>query len=170
MKNTASPPADLPVVHHSETINGVALHYVTAGRGEPVILWHGFLETWYHWRKIIPILAEDYTVVAFDMRGYGDSDKPSKAVDLQTLVDDCRGLVEHLGFQELHLVAHDMGAPPALLSAGQHPEQIRTLTYLDEPVVLEGILKDLFQFTPDKLQLGGLWWWTFSLAPEWQSG
>jgi pimeloyl-ACP methyl ester carboxylesterase len=93
MKNTSSPPADLPVVHHSETINGIALHYVTAGQGEPVILWHGFLETWYHWRKIIPILAEDYTVVAFDMRGYGDSDKPSKAVDLQTLVDDCRGLL-----------------------------------------------------------------------------
>ncbi|MBV9676201.1 MAG: alpha/beta hydrolase [Acidobacteriaceae bacterium] len=151
--------------HRTEIVNGVAIHYVIGGQGEPVVLWHGFLETWYHWRKVMPALADSYTVLAFDMRGFGDSGKPKDAYQLQTLADDCRELVSHLGFRRVHLVAHDMGAPPALLYASQHPEQVRSLTYLDEPVVLDSALQNLFRFAPDTLQMGGLWWWTFALAP-----
>ena len=63
------------VTHHTTFINDVRLHYVTAGQGDPVILLHGWPETWYQWRKIIPALAERYTVIAPDMRGLGDSSK-----------------------------------------------------------------------------------------------
>jgi pimeloyl-ACP methyl ester carboxylesterase len=58
-------------------VNGVTLHYVIAGNGDPVLLLHGWPETWYAWRKIIPMLAARFTVVAPDMRGYGDSGRPS---------------------------------------------------------------------------------------------
>ena len=63
--------------HHTSRCNGINIHYVMGGKGKPVLLWHGFLETWYCWRKIMPALAEKYTVIAPDMRGYGDSKSPT---------------------------------------------------------------------------------------------
>ncbi|MEH1844939.1 MAG: alpha/beta fold hydrolase [Nostoc sp.] len=73
--------------HHTAQANGVQLHYVRGGQGPVVLLWHGFLETWYCWRKIMPVLAKQYTVIAPDMRGYGDSDKPDHGYDVRTLAD-----------------------------------------------------------------------------------
>ena len=59
--------------HHTAFVSDVRLHYVIAGQGDPVVLLHGWPETWYQWRKIIPALAEHYTVIAPDLRGLGDS-------------------------------------------------------------------------------------------------
>lgn len=150
--------------HHTIEANGIRLHYVIGGTGTPVLLWHGFLETWYCWRKLMPALAQRHTVIAPDMRGYGDSDKPDDGYDARTLVEDFRQLVAQLGFRQLHLVAHDMGAPPALLYAAQYSEQVLSLTYLEEPVLLSQALQQIFQFTPEATPAGGLWWWTFALA------
>ncbi len=94
-----------------------------------MLLWHGFLETWYCWRKVIPLLAQHYTVLVPDMRGYGDSDKPAMGYDGHTLVEDFRQLVQQLGFQQLRIVAHDMGAPPALLWVAQYPDEVKCLAY-----------------------------------------
>lgn len=150
--------------HHTTIANGINLHYIIAGEGTLVLLWHGFLETWYCWRKVIPALAERYTVIAPDMRGYGDSDKPEQGYDAQTLAADFRQLVHQLGFKQVHLVAHDMGSPPALIYAATYPDEVLSLAYLEEPVLAEQILQDIFKFAPGTTQNGGLWWWTFFLT------
>ena len=146
--------------------DGINLHYVMGGTGQPILLWHGFLETWYCWRKIMPQLARQYTVIVPDMRGYGDSDKPTDGYDAQTLADDFRELVRHLGFDKITLVAHDMGAPTALVYAGQHPDEVRAVVYLDEPVLTGAAMQQVIQFTPDATKNGGLWWWAFALAGD----
>ena len=69
------------------------LHYVIAGQGEPVVLLHGWPQTWYEWRKIIPALAARYTVIAPDMRGIGDSSRPVSGYDKRTVADDIYKLV-----------------------------------------------------------------------------
>ena len=81
------------------------------------------------------------------MRGYGDSDKPAGSYDGQTLVADFRALAKHLHLGPLHIVAHDMGAPPALLWAAEHPKEIASLTYLEEPVLTSETLAPVFQFS-----------------------
>lgn len=152
--------------HHTAIANGINIHYAIGGQGTPLLLWHGFLGTWYCWRKVMPLLAEKYTVIAPDMRGYGDSSKPNNGYDALTLAEDFRQLVFHLGFTQVHLVAHDMGAPPALLYAGTYPNEVLSLTYLEEPVLLEQNLQQIFKFAPETMQSGGLWWWTFFLAAD----
>lgn len=152
--------------HHTTAVNGLNIHYVIGGQGDPVLLWHGFLETWYCWRKVMPALAEHYTVIAPDMRGYGDSDKPAIGYDARSLLQDFRQLVQQLGFHKIHLVAHDMGAPPALLYTSEYPDEVLSLTYLEEPVLLKSHLEQIFQFSPETTHNGGLWWWTFFLAPD----
>src|SRR5919197_267126 len=62
--------------HHMASVNGIQLHYVIGGHGDPVVLLHGWPETWYGWHKVMPALAKNYTVVAPDLRGLGDSSKP----------------------------------------------------------------------------------------------
>ena len=62
--------------HHTASVNGVQLHYVMGGKGNPVVLLHGWPETWYEWRHVMPALAKNYTVIAPDLRGLGDSSKP----------------------------------------------------------------------------------------------
>ena len=147
-------------------VNGIRIRYRISGSGEPVLLWHGFLGTSDVWRKVTLQLARTHQVIAPDMRGYGDSDKPEQGYDARTLAADFRALVKHLELGPVHLVAHDMGAPPALIWAGEHPEEVRTLTYLDEPVITSECLQQMIQFTPQGTQMGGLWWWQFALAPE----
>src|SRR2546422_6221905 len=95
--------------HHTVEVNGVRLHYVTAGAGDPVVLLHGWPQTWHEWRHLIPALASRYTVVAPDLRGFGDSDKPASGYDKRTVAADIRHLVRHLGLREITLVGHDLG-------------------------------------------------------------
>lgn len=111
--------------HHTADLGGLRLHYVEAGVGEPVLLWHGFLGSWYSWRRLIPLLVErGYRVIAPDMRGYGDSDKPPTGYDALTLARDFRSLAEHLGLERHHVVSHNMGAPPALVYAAEWPDAV----------------------------------------------
>ena len=105
--------ADAAFTHHTAFVNEVRLHYVTAGQGDPVVLLHGWPETWYQWRKIIPPLAERYTVIAPDLRGLGDSSKPATGYDKRTVADDIYQLVQKLGFRRIFLVGHDWGGPVA---------------------------------------------------------
>lgn len=104
----------------------------------------------------MPTLAQKYTVIAPDLRGYGDSDKPQSGYDARTLAEDFHELTEHLGLRQIHLVAHDMGAPPALLYAGTYPDEVVSLTYLEEPVLLTHHLQHIFQFAPDQMRGGGV--------------
>ena len=157
---------DSNFTHDTTTVNGVRLHYVIGGQGEPMLLWHGFLGTWYSWHKLMPILAEHYTVIAPDMRGYGDSQKPESGYDARTLAEDFRSLIHQLGFSKIFIVAHDMGAPPALIYTGEYSSEVQALAYLEEPVMLEEHIQALLKFAPETMKDGGLWWWVFNLVPE----
>lgn len=74
-----------PVQHHTANVNGLKMHYVEAGEGPPVLLFHGFPETWFCWRHQIPALAVRYRVIAPDLRGYGETSKPESGYDKRTM-------------------------------------------------------------------------------------
>ena len=100
--------------HHHADLGDVQLHYVTMGQGEPVVLLHGWPQSWYAWRSIMPELAKTYRVIAPDLRGLGDSSHPLDGYDKKTIAHDVwRLLHDHLGLDEFSLVGHDWGGPVA---------------------------------------------------------
>jgi pimeloyl-ACP methyl ester carboxylesterase len=118
------------------TVNGVRLHYVEAGAGPLVVLLHGFPEFWWSWRNQIPALAAaGFRVVAVDMRGYADSEKPPRWQDyrLELLAADVAGLIAALGEERAHVVGHDWGAAVAWAVATLHPERVDRLVALNVP-------------------------------------
>jgi pimeloyl-ACP methyl ester carboxylesterase len=159
----------------SETVavGGVRLHYWIGGDpgGQPVLLWHGFLSTGFGWHKVAPALAEaGLAVLIPDMRGFGDSDKPAGDVgyDNRALAEECRALVRDIGFgggRKLILAGHDMGAPPALIWAADHPGELAGLLYIEGPVMLSGVLQKIIAYTPEAMAKGSMWWWILPLAP-----
>jgi pimeloyl-ACP methyl ester carboxylesterase len=171
----AQPSAPAIATFRSETamVNGVRLHYWVGGNphGKPVLLWHGFLATAYSWYKVMPLLAEaGYSVLVPDMRGYGDSDKPSgtDGYDARALAEEFRTLVKQIEFGSEHallLVAHDMGAHPALIWAADHPEEIECLVYMEVPTMLEEFLSKVIIYTREAMVKGSMWWWVLPLAP-----
>jgi len=160
-------------VSKSATIAGIRLHYWTGGdpEGPPVILWHGFLSTAYAWREVAPALAKaGLSVLIPDMRGYGDSDKPpgNDGYDARSLAEEGRALIAAIGFgnsKPLIHAAHDMGALPALLWTADHPEEIAGLLYIEAPVMLGPVLRQVFSYTPQAMAQGSMWWWILPLAP-----
>ncbi len=96
------------VTHRTAEVNGVRLHYVIGGKGNPVVLLHGFPQTWYEWHQVMPALAQRYTVIAPDLRGLGDSSKPETGYDATTVAEDIFQLTTRLGFQRIYLVGHDI--------------------------------------------------------------
>jgi len=85
--------------HNRASVNNISLHYVIGGSGDPVVLLHGWPETWYEWRNVMPALAKNYTVIAPDLRGLGDSSKPPTGYDAKTVAEDIHQLVTQLGFK-----------------------------------------------------------------------
>ncbi|MFN8481844.1 MAG: alpha/beta hydrolase [Anaerolineae bacterium] len=119
------------VVHHTATVNGIRMHYVEAGSGPPVILLHGYPETWFAWRKQIPVLAERYHVIAPDLRGYGGTDKPVTGYDKRNMARDIRELMAHLGYSRIVLIGHDRGARVATRFAKDYRDLIARLVVMD---------------------------------------
>src|ERR687897_3740850 len=111
---------DVTFSHHMATVNGIQMHYVMGGQGDPVVLLHGWPQSWYEWRHIMPALAENYTVIAPDLRGFGDSSKPTTGYDGNTTAEDVYQLVSQLGFSEIFLVGHDVGVQTAYSYAAAH--------------------------------------------------
>jgi pimeloyl-ACP methyl ester carboxylesterase len=148
-------------------VDGVLLHYWVGGQpdGQPVILWHGFLSTGYAWREVAPALASaGLSVLVPDMRGYGDSDKPDgdDGYDARALAEECRSLVAKIGFggnRPKILAAHDMGALPALIWAADHANEIAGLLYIGAPVMVSAILRKVFDYSPEAMAHGSMWWW-----------
>lgn len=129
----------MSVTHHFHDSGDVLTHYVRAGNGEPVVLLHGWPQTWYAWRKIIPALAERYMVIAPDLRGLGDSSRPLHGYDKRTIAEDIRKLTEeHLGLTGYFLVGHDWGGPVAYCLAATRPQVVRRLAMLDTGVPGDG--------------------------------
>ena len=117
--------------HHTASVNGIQMHYVIGGQGDPVVLLHGWPETWYAWHKIMPALAKNYTVIAPDLRGLGDSSKPPTGYDGKTVAEDIHQLVTQLGFNSIFLVGHDIGAWVAYPYAAEHPTEVKKLVVMD---------------------------------------
>lgn len=142
--------------HHTAEVNDVRLHYVIGGKGDPVILLHGFTSTWYEWRQVMPALAEHYTVLVPDLRGFGDSSRPESGYDKRTLGEDIYQLAVKLSFDRFFLVGHDWGGPTAYALTAAHPEAVRRLA------IVESILPGTQFAEPDPSQ--SVWFVGFSQA------
>lgn len=119
--------------HEYVEVNGIRMHYVTAGQGPLVLMLHGFPEFWYSWRKQIPALAEHFTVVAPDQRGYNETDKPAWGYEVDVLVADTVGLIEALGHERAMVVGHDWGGAVAWAAAITRPHRVERLAILNAP-------------------------------------
>ncbi|MBD2205052.1 alpha/beta hydrolase [Calothrix sp. FACHB-1219] len=121
--------------HEYITTNGVKLHYVTQGEGPLLLMLHGFPEFWYSWRYQIPEFAQYFKVVALDLRGYNDSDKPNQksAYVMDEFVKDIAGVIQGLGYETCVLVGHDWGGAIAWNFAYTYPEMLEKLIILNLP-------------------------------------
>ena len=166
--------------HHTASVNGIQMHYVIGGQGDPIVLLHGWPQTWYEWHKVMPALAKNYTVIAPDLRGLGDSSKPVTGYDGNTTAEDIYQLVSQLGLgQKIYLVGHDVGVLTAYSYAASHPNNVSKLVILDVPPLPPPGFEDCcwwFKFhqtsdIPEMLTAGKereylSWFYRFAYNPE----
>lgn len=149
--------------HQHLEANGIRTHYVRHGAGHPLVLLHGWPEFWYTWRKNIPVLAEEFDVVAPDLRGFGDTEKPGTPDPpgglVGNLVEDLRALTDALGFEKFGIVSHDVGAYVAQGFAREYPERLSGLFFFDCPY--PGIGKRWV--SPESVN--EIWYQTFNQQP-----
>jgi pimeloyl-ACP methyl ester carboxylesterase len=127
------------IEHHSAELSGLTMHYVTAGIGEPVVLLHGWPQTWYEWRDVIHLLRDRYRLIAPDLRGLGDSSRPQTGYDTCTLAADVWELVNGaLGINEFKLVGHDWGGPVSYALAAAHAQAVTRLAIVDVAIPGDG--------------------------------
>ncbi|UJW31650.1 alpha/beta hydrolase [Saccharothrix sp. AJ9571] len=121
--------------HEFADVDGVRLHYVTGGEGPALVLLHGWPQTWYSWRGIMPALADHFTVYALDLPGLGDSAGAPPSYDKATLARYLHTLVaDRLGIRDARIAGHDLGAAVAFQYAAQFPDDVDRLAYLDLPL------------------------------------
>ncbi|WP_280239178.1 alpha/beta fold hydrolase [Nocardia abscessus] len=133
-------PDPVELEHHFADLEEVRLHYVTAGSGDPLVLLHGWPTTWYEWHKVIPLLSQSYRVIAPDLRGLGDSSRPSSGYDKRTISEDVWQLLRgELGLESWFLVGHDWGAVVAYALTAAHRDAIRRLAIVDMFIPGDGL-------------------------------
>jgi pimeloyl-ACP methyl ester carboxylesterase len=125
--------AQAPQSRYAEA-DGVKLHYLIAGKGDPVVLLHGFAETSHMWLPLIAKLADKHTVIAPDLRGFGDSSAPEDGYAKAAMARDIHALVKSLGYDHIRLVGHDIGLMVAYAYAAQYPAEV------DRVVLMEAFL------------------------------
>jgi pimeloyl-ACP methyl ester carboxylesterase len=103
-------------------VNGVRLHYLAAGAGDPVVLLHGYAQNSHMWRPLIAELAKTHLVIAPDLRGFGESDKPDGGYDKKSMAQDIHALTTSLGISKVGVAGHDIGLMVAYAYAAQYPE------------------------------------------------
>jgi pimeloyl-ACP methyl ester carboxylesterase len=141
----------------------VRLHAVSGGDGPPLLLVHGWPQTWYAWRMLMPTLARDFSVVAVDQRGIGLSDKPTGGYDTATLASDLVALMDALGYQRFALYGTDVGMPIAYALAADHRDRVDRLAVSEAP--LPGISPSPPLFLPPQLN-AMLWHLAFNQLPK----
>ena len=146
------------LTHHYADLSEVRMHYVTAGEGYPVVLLHGWPQTWYEWRHVIDELAPHYRVIAPDLRGLGDTSCPASGYDKKTIANDVWELVHNeLKLDNFYLVGHDWGGPTAYALAAHHPDAVKKLAIIDVTIPGDG--------GPDISQGGKRWHHAFNRTP-----
>jgi pimeloyl-ACP methyl ester carboxylesterase len=115
-------------------VNGTTLHYVRGGKGQPIILIHGFPEDWYEFHKVMPRLAKKFTVIAVDLRGIGGSTAPLAGYDAANMAEDIHQLAQQLKLERVYIVGHDIGGIVAYAFARRYPQVTRGAMILDAPI------------------------------------
>jgi pimeloyl-ACP methyl ester carboxylesterase len=140
--------------------NGMALHYVRGGTGEPVVLIHGFAETARMWRPLLVSLGKSYTVITPDLPGLGGSSlEPSGEYDMKTVAQQLHELVKRLGITRIRLVGHDIGLMAAYAYAAQYPDEVQKLVLMDAPIPGIGDAWEKIYTNPT------LWHFHFAFSP-----
>ncbi|MBA0038732.1 alpha/beta hydrolase [Pantoea sp. BIGb0393] len=151
--------------HHYATVDGVRLHYVSGGNvnGETLLLLAGFPQSWFAWRQVMALLGDRYFIVAPDLPGQGDSDKPLSGYDTTSLAQKVQGLMQQLNHSRYYLAAHDVGAWVAWPYATLYGDQVKKLALLDAGI--PGVtLPEALPATPDKAWK--TWHFAFHLLPD----
>lgn len=148
----------------SATVDGVKIKAITGGAGPALLLLHGHPQTHAIWHKVAPALAQHFTLVAADLRGYGDSDKPQGLPDhsnysKRRLAQDQVGLMRSLGHETFAVLGHDRGGRVAVRMALDHPDVVTRLITLDVAPTLAMYEKTSFEFAR------AYWHWFFLVRP-----
>ncbi|WP_240612945.1 alpha/beta fold hydrolase [Chitinophaga parva] len=143
--------------HAYAHVNGIDIHYVVGGSGEPLVLLHGFGQNWYMWARLMPELSKHFTVIAPDLPGVGESGKPDTGYDKKTMATYIHGLVQSLHYQHINLAGHDIGLMVAYAYAAQFPDEVNKLALMD--ALLPGIEPVWSQVK------GSAWWFGFFAWP-----
>jgi pimeloyl-ACP methyl ester carboxylesterase len=138
---------------------GLRQHVVTGGDGPPLLLVHGWPQTWYAWRLVMPALARDFTVIAPDQRGTGLSGRPADGYDTGTLAGDLAALMDALGHQRFAVAGHDTGLWIGYALAADHPDRVARLAVAETP--LPGVSPSPPLFAPARLN-NALWHFAFN--------
>jgi pimeloyl-ACP methyl ester carboxylesterase len=137
-------------------------HVVIGGDGPPLLLVHGWPQTWYAWRKVMPALAKDFTVLAPDQRGIGLTDKPAAGYDSATTANDLIALMDELGYDRFAIYGTDIGLPIAYAVAADHPDRVERLVVSEAP--LPGVSPSPPLFVPPQLN-AKFWHLMFNQLP-----
>ena len=143
--------ASLPTAASAQTpqsrfadVNGVRMHYLVAGQGEPVLLLHGYTQTSHMWLPLMKALAGRHTVIAPDLRGFGASSHPPKDYTKATMAQDVHALVASLGLTRTAIVGHDIGLMVAYAYAAQYPAEVSRIALMDAFLPGVGNWKDVW--------------------------
>ena len=112
-------------------VDGLRLHHVVLGSGRPVVLLHGWPQTWFAWRATMERLACRFTVIAPDLRGLGLSARPASGYDKRSIAEDIATLIDRAAGGHAHVIGHDMGGKAAYVLALLHPEKVERLVLVD---------------------------------------
>jgi len=124
-------PATPAVASRTANVEGVKLHYLTAGSGPALILLHGYTQTSLMWKPVIPLFAKKFTVIAPDLPGIGDSDIPAQGLDMKSAAARMHALAKLLGVKKDRVVGHDIGLMVAYAYAAQFPAEVEKLVLMD---------------------------------------
>ncbi|TDO82745.1 pimeloyl-ACP methyl ester carboxylesterase [Flavobacterium chryseum] len=152
----ANPPANFK--YATVRVNNVDIHYVIGGKGEPLVLVHGFGQNWYMWNRLLPELSKHFTVIAPDLRGVGESGKPANGYDKKTMANDIHELVKKLGYKNINIAGHDIGLMVAYAYAAQFPGEVKKLALMD--ALLPGVEPVWSQVS------ASAWWFGFFSWPS----
>ena len=149
----------LNLEHHYADLESVRMHYVTAGNGLPVVLLHGWPQTWYEWLPVMELLCDGYRLIAPDLRGLGDTSRPASGYDKKTIAEDVSQLIiDTLGIDNFRLVGHDWGGPVAFALAAAHSDAVTQLAIIDVAIPGDG--------SANISQGGRRWHHAFHQTPE----
>lgn len=146
-------------VSATAAVNGTAIHYVRGGQGPALVLVHGFPQDWFEWRRVMPRLSQQFTVIAPDLRGVGGSTPTTGGYDAANLAEDIHLLLAELGTGPAHIVGHDIGGAVTYAFARRFPESTRTA------MIVESLIPGIEPWSDLDLDIP-LWHGAFHMIPD----